>query len=557
MYDFDVVVIGAGHAGIEAATAVARIGLNVAIITQEKSDIGALSCNPSIGGLGKSQLVAEIDALGGVMPYVADLSAIHWRLLNSTHGAATQALRVQVDRKLYSKNMFNILNKYKKLSIIYDFVHNLDLNKKIINNKISSKAIIITTGTFLDGLIHIGEDRIESGRILEDNSYQKSDKNISKILNNAGFSLIRLKTGTPARIYKNSINYDLCEIQESDKKHDFFSGLTNIKLENKTTNCYITKTNENIHNFIKNNINFAPMYNGNIIGTGPRYCPSIEDKVMRFPSHTSHHVFLEPEGLESELVYPNGISTSFSKELQNIWIRMIKGLENAEIARYGYAIEYNSIDPRTIKSTLESKDIPGLFFAGQINGTSGYEEAASQGLVAGANAAIYCLNSNNYLKIDRTNSMIGVLINDITTLGVNEPYRMFTSRSEYRLSLRSDNAIERLGKIGLDLNLITKEEFDIKYNKKINLIKSNNLIYSGYIDRNKREIENYNKDKNIKIPENFKYNNIPGLTNELVEKLSFTRPETIADLSRIPGITPPGIMLVLRKIKLEKYSRIS
>lgn len=557
MYDFDVVVIGAGHAGIEAATAVARIGLNVAIITQEKSDIGALSCNPSIGGLGKSQLVAEIDALGGVMPYVADLSAIHWRLLNSTHGAATQALRVQVDRKLYSKNMFNILNKYKKLSIIYDFVHDLDLNKKIINNKISSKAIIITTGTFLDGLIHIGEDRIESGRILEDNSYQKSDKNISKILNNAGFSLIRLKTGTPARIYKNSINYDLCEIQESDKKHDFFSGLTNIKLENKTTNCYITKTNENIHNFIKNNINFAPMYNGNIIGTGPRYCPSIEDKVMRFPSHTSHHVFLEPEGLESELVYPNGISTSFSKELQNIWIRMIKGLENAEIARYGYAIEYNSIDPRTIKSTLESKDIPGLFFAGQINGTSGYEEAASQGLVAGANAAIYCLNSNNYLKIDRTNSMIGVLINDITTLGVNEPYRMFTSRSEYRLSLRSDNAIERLGKIGLDLNLITKEEFDIKYNKKINLIKSNNLIYSGYIDRNKREIENYNKDKNIKIPENFKYNNIPGLTNELVEKLSFTRPETIADLSRIPGITPAGIMLVLRKIKLEKYSRIS
>lgn len=557
MYDFDVVVIGAGHAGIEAATAVARIGLNVAIITQEKSDIGALSCNPSIGGLGKSQLIAEIDALGGVMPYVADLSAIHWRLLNSTHGAATQALRVQVDRKLYSKNMFNILNKYKKLSIIYDFVYDLDLNKKIINNKISSKAIIITTGTFLDGLIHIGEERIESGRILEDNSYQKSDKNISKILNNAGFSLIRLKTGTPARIYKNSINYDLCEIQESDKKHDFFSGLTNIKLENKTTNCYITKTNENIHNFIKNNINFAPMYNGNIIGTGPRYCPSIEDKVMRFPSHTSHHVFLEPEGLESELVYPNGISTSFSKELQNIWIKMIKGLENAEIARYGYAIEYNSIDPRTIKSTLESKDIPGLFFAGQINGTSGYEEAASQGLVAGANAAIYCLNSNNYLKIDRTNSMIGVLINDITTLGVNEPYRMFTSRSEYRLSLRSDNAIERLGKIGLDLNLITKEDFDIKYNKKINLIKSNNLIYSGYIDRNKREIENYNKDKNIKIPENFKYNNIPGLTNELVEKLSFTRPETIADLSRIPGITPAGIMLVLRKIKLEKYSRIS
>ena len=557
MYDFDVVVIGAGHAGIEASTAVARIGLKVALITQQETDIGALSCNPSIGGLGKTQLISEIDAFGGIMPYVADLSSIHWRLLNSTHGAATQALRAQVDRKLYSQNMLSILNKYKNLSIIYESVYDLDLNNKIVNNKILSKAIVITTGTFLNGLIHMGEDRIESGRILEDNKYQKSDKNISKILTEAGFPIIRLKTGTPARLYKDSIKYNMCEIQESDKEHDFFSGLTNINLNNKTINCYITKTNEKIHNFIKDNIKYAPMYNGNITGTGPRYCPSLEDKVMKFPNHNSHHVFLEPEGLESNLVYPNGISTSFSKELQDKWIRMINGLENVEIARYGYAIEYDSIDPRMIKSTLESKDIPGLFFAGQINGTSGYEEAASQGLVAGANAAIYCLNSNKYLNLDRTNSMIGVMINDITTIGINEPYRMFTSRSEYRLSLRSDNAIERLGKIALDLNLITKEEFDIKYSKKINIIKDNDLIYSGYIDRNKREIENYNKDKNIKIPEKFQYTNIPGLTNELVEKLSFTRPETIADLSKIPGITPAGIMVVLRKIKLEKYNRLS
>ncbi|NMA32654.1 MAG: tRNA uridine-5-carboxymethylaminomethyl(34) synthesis enzyme MnmG [Alphaproteobacteria bacterium] len=547
MIKYDVIVIGGGHAGTEAAASAARCGANTLLITKSELDLGALSCNPSIGGPGKSQLVAEIDALGGIMPIAADISGIHWRILNASHGAATRALRAQIDRQLYHKAIKTLLNRQNNLEIIYESVEDLNLGKKIINNKYQAKAIILTAGTFLRGLVHRGTKKLESGRIKDDGIYQESDKNISKILEKAGFSLLRLKTGTPARIYRDSINFKVCEPQPSDIEHEWFSTTHDENLSfvhnSLYKSCFITHTTEETHQIIRDNIKNAPMYNGDITGTGPRYCPSLEDKVMRFPEHKSHHVFLEPEGLNNDLIYPNGISTSFGENIQRQWIRTIPGLENMRVAWYGYAIEYDAIDARMLKSTLESKDFPGIFFAGQINGTSGYEEAAVQGLVAGVNAA------GINLPLDRTNSMTGVLIDDITTLGVDEPYRMFTSRAEFRLSLRSDNAIARLGKIAVDAGLITERIREEKYNKKSDKIAEIDKFYAGYIARNQREIENYKRDANLKIPKDFDYKSLSGLTNELIQKLSQTRPENIADLSRIPGITPAGILVVLRKIR--------
>lgn len=542
---FDVIVIGGGHAGIEASLASARRGANTLLITTLQDDIGELSCNPSFGGPGKSQLISEIYVLGGALPHIADNAAIHTRLLNSSRGVATQALRVQVDRELYAKHMKMYLQNYKNLTIYYEKVKKLDLINKIVNDY-KAKSIVLTTGTFLCGLIHRGKDKINSGRLHRKNFYQENTTEISKELKCNNILLKRFKTGTPARLYKNSINFNVCEEQKTDKNRLYFT--YNHNTDNNYISCYITKTNDITHKIIKENINQAPMYNGDIIGTGPRYCPSIEDKIIRFQNHPFHHVFLEPEGLNSDTIYPNGISTSFGIDIQDAFIRTIKGLENVKVKSYGYAIEYDVIDSLKLKQTLEHKDLNGIFFAGQINGTSGYEEAASQGIVAGANAASFALNLNP-LILNRTNSIIGVLIDDITNLGIDEPYRMFTSRCEYRLYIRSDNAIIRLGELSKSLNLITNEEFDKIYNFKKNEIKENDKLYEGYININKKEIERVKQNLNIKIPKDFNYNNISGLTNELKEKINYMRPDNFEQLSRIQGMTPACLVIILHKLK--------
>ena len=546
MQNFDVIVIGGGHAGTEAAAAAARRGARTLLITMRESDLGAMSCNPSIGGPGKSQMVAEMDALGGVMPRAADMAGIHFRTLNASHGPATQALRVQIDRELYHNAVVKILREYENLTVKFEKVESIDLEKKIINGVYTAKSVVFTTGTFLRGAITMGGDKIPSGRIMDNGEYQSPDTVISGVLRDFGFDIIRLKTGTPARIYRDSIDFSVCEEQLPDTPHDWFSDGCDV--DNNVAVCYITHTTGETHEIIRQNIKNAPMYNGDITGIGPRYCPSIEDKVMRFPDHETHHVFLEPEGLSSDLIYPNGISTSFGADIQDQWIRTIPGLENARFARYGYAIEYDAIDARAIDKHLMARGAPGLFFAGQINGTSGYEEAAAQGLVAGANAAAFALSAPT-LDLDRTNSMIGVMIDDITTLGVDEPYRMFTSRAEYRLNLRADNAIARIGQIGVNLGLIELPAFLNKMNKKAGKISENDKFYAGYIMRNNREIESYRRDKEIKIPTDFDYDNMPGLTRELCEKLKRVRPANIAELQKIPGMTPAGIMVVLRKLK--------
>ena len=547
---FDVIVIGGGHAGTEAAMAAAHRGATVGLITQSMSDLGALSCNPSIGGPGKSQMIAEMDVFGGVMPRAADRAGIHWRTLNATHGPATQALRAQIDRDLYHQAVVDILTN-SGVKLIYDTITSIDTKDNVLNNKYCARAIVFATGTFLNGMVTRGNEKIPSGRLMDDGTYQKNDNTTSEFLQKLGFKILRLKTGTPARIKRSSVNWDVCEVQSGDTPHDWFS-LDTYNTQHRNTTCeevcFITHTTEETHEIIRQNISNAPMYNGDIVGTGPRYCPSIEDKVMRFPEHKTHHVFLEPEGFNSDLIYPNGISTSFGADIQDKWIRTIPGLENAEVVKYGYAIEYDAIDARGLNAKLQSKDYPHLFFAGQINGTSGYEEAAAQGLIAGLNAAAYALGLG-MIELDRTDAMIGVMIDDITTLGVDEPYRMFTSRAEYRLHMRADNALKRLGQFAVEHGVLDGGEWMMRMPEIMDKANKNDEMYAGYIARNEREIAAYKRDANMKIPTDFKYDGLAGLTNELVEKLNATRPENIADLSRIPGMTPAGIMVVLRKLK--------
>lgn len=610
---YDVIVVGGGHAGCEACAAAARTGAKTALITHHINTIGAMSCNPAIGGLGKGHLVREIDALDGLMGRVIDKAGIQFRMLNASKGPAVRGPRAQADRELYKKYMLEALQKQDNLEIIEAAAEGLITDDNTVKGiiladgtEIRSKAVILTSGTFLNGVMFVGHEATIGGRIDD-----VSCTGITPYLKSLGLKVGRLKTGTPARLNGKTIHWEKLAEQEGDNPPQSFSYLTD-KITNPQIKCYVTHTNEQTHKIIRDNFDKCALFSGLITGIGPRYCPSIEDKLVKFADRTSHQIFLEPEGLTTDVVYPNGISTSLPADVQDAFIHTMEGLEDVEILKFAYAIEYDYVDPQELDNRLAVKKVPGLFLAGQINGTTGYEEAAAQGLIAGVNAAHKALDDGKDFIVDRSEAYMGVMVDDLITKGVDEPYRMFTSRSEYRLFLRADNADRRLTEKGYETGCVSEERYSVFKAKKAQIehyrqlcetlqttakkldnlgIKVKNdgtkrtplnvmsydevsretinklwpelsdmpgivyealeieARYSGYIKRQMADIEVFKKDENLKLKEDINYTKIGGLSREMVAKLSKVKPSTIGEASRIPGVTPAAITAILGFVK--------